>query len=261
MSKRMHHGFSARNGLYAAYLAAGGYTGIKRVFEREYGGFLAVFGEGHDPDASRITADLGQVWETRRIAIKPYAAMGALHGPLDGIFDIMRRRSFRPEEVERIQVDMTHAGYNHGWWKLERPITPIGAQMNVGYALAVAILDGEAMIHQFSPRRIEQDDVWNVIPKIEARHDPSLDGATNRGSRVTVYFKDGTSEESAAGAPRTVSRPMSNEDVVRKFRTLTNDIIDTGRQEAIIETVLSLETLGDIGGLVRLLAAPVGAAF
>jgi len=34
MCKRMHHGFSARNGLYAAVLAEGGYTGIKRVFER-----------------------------------------------------------------------------------------------------------------------------------------------------------------------------------------------------------------------------------
>src|SRR4030081_2780184 len=59
MCKRMHHGFSARNGLYSALLAAGGYTGIKRVFEREYGGFLSVFGEGHDPDANRITKDLG----------------------------------------------------------------------------------------------------------------------------------------------------------------------------------------------------------
>ena len=49
MSKRMHHGFAARNGFYAAGLAAANYTGIKRVFEREYGGFLSVFGEGHGP--------------------------------------------------------------------------------------------------------------------------------------------------------------------------------------------------------------------
>jgi hypothetical protein len=42
MCKRMHHGLSARNGLYSALLAAGGYTGIKRVFERPYGGFLAT---------------------------------------------------------------------------------------------------------------------------------------------------------------------------------------------------------------------------
>ena len=75
--KRMHHGFSARNGLYSALLAAGGYTGIKRVFERDYGGFLSVFGEGHAPDAGKITDGLGQRWETKRIAIKPYAAMGA----------------------------------------------------------------------------------------------------------------------------------------------------------------------------------------
>src|SRR6476620_589134 len=61
MCKRMHHGFSARNGMYAAVLAEGGYTGIKRVFEREYGGFLSTFGEGHDPDASQITDGLGEL--------------------------------------------------------------------------------------------------------------------------------------------------------------------------------------------------------
>src|SRR6202012_4257252 len=49
MSKRMQHGFAARNGFYAAGLAAAGYTGIKQVFDRPYGGFLAVFGEGHNP--------------------------------------------------------------------------------------------------------------------------------------------------------------------------------------------------------------------
>ncbi|UKZ81430.1 hypothetical protein TrVFT333_009202 [Trichoderma virens FT-333] len=37
--KRMQHGFAARNGLLGAMLAQTGYVGIKRVFEREYGGF------------------------------------------------------------------------------------------------------------------------------------------------------------------------------------------------------------------------------
>ena len=80
MCKRMHHGFSARNGLFSALMAAGGYTGIKRVFERDYGGFLSVFGEGHDPRPGEIAGDLGSRWETRGIVLKPYAAMGALHG-------------------------------------------------------------------------------------------------------------------------------------------------------------------------------------
>ena len=55
----MQHGFAVRNGLFAALMAAGGYTGIKRVFEREYGGYLAVFGEGHEPLVGEIARDLG----------------------------------------------------------------------------------------------------------------------------------------------------------------------------------------------------------
>src|SRR5689334_13952527 len=76
MVKRMQHGFASRNGLTAAALAASGYVGIKRVFEREYGGWLSVFGEGHHPDADQIYAGLGTVWESDRIAVKAYAAMG-----------------------------------------------------------------------------------------------------------------------------------------------------------------------------------------
>ena len=46
MVKRMQHGFAARNGLFAALMARGGYKGIERVYEREYGGFLPAFGQG-----------------------------------------------------------------------------------------------------------------------------------------------------------------------------------------------------------------------
>jgi aconitate decarboxylase len=45
--KRMQHGFAARSGLLAALLARGGYVGIKKVYEREYGGFLEMFSKGN----------------------------------------------------------------------------------------------------------------------------------------------------------------------------------------------------------------------
>lgn len=259
--KRMHHGFSCRNGLYAALLAAGGYTGIKRVFEREYGGFLSVFGEGHDPDAGQITAGLGREWETQRIAIKPYAAMGALHAPLDGIFEIMKQRPLKSDEIDRIVVDLSHASYHHGWWVLERPVTPIGAQMNVGYALAAAILDGAAMVNQFSPSRINADDVWALIPKITARHEPAFDGGGPRSARVTVHLTDGSTLESYRPNARTIADPLSNQEVVAKFRTLTDGIVAPERQAGIIETTLAIETKSDASELFSLLAPPVGAAF
>lgn len=264
MSKRMHHGFSSRNGLYAAHLAAAGYTGIKRVYEREYGGFLSTFGEGHQPDHSQIAAGLGQHWETERIVIKPYAAMGGLHAPLDVLFDIDGQRKLRAGEIEGIEIDMAHAVFHHGWWKLERPITPIAAQMNVAYAVAVAILDGEAMVHQFSPSRIEADDVWNLIPRITARHDPAFDSQGRAGkfrTRMRVRFTDGTVIESMRAMSRAMEAGVSNEEILAKYRVLTNGLLDRKRQDAIAAMVMSLETLDDVGELITILGEPVPSPF
>ncbi|MDE1172685.1 MAG: MmgE/PrpD family protein [Parvibaculaceae bacterium] len=264
MCKRMHHGMASRNGLYAAHLAAAGYTGIKRVFEREYGGFLSVFGEGHAPDSSQITRELGESWETQRIVVKPYAAMGALHAPLDALFEIAARRPLRADEIVKVDVDMSHAAYHHGWWKVERPLEPIGAQMNVAYALAVAILDGAAMVAQFSPQRIAEDDVWALIPKIEAHHDAGFDkaGATSRGAtRVRIRFTDGTTEECFTAVSRGILSPIPGDEVLAKFRTLTRDIVDSRRIGRIEDCVLNIERLGDLKELTGLLAEPVEPVF
>src|SRR5438445_1568768 len=47
-------------------------------------------------------------------------------------------------QVERIDIDRTEAAYGHGGWQAVRPLEPIGAQLNVDYAVAVALLDGPA---------------------------------------------------------------------------------------------------------------------
>jgi len=264
MGKRMQHGFATRNGLYAAHLAAAGYTGIKRVFEREYGGFLSAFGEGHAPDASRITKGLGETWETPRIVVKSYAAMGALHAPLDALFEIAKRRPLRAPDIAHIDVDMSHAGYHHGWWEAERPLEPVGAQMNVAYALAVALLDGEAMVEQFSPQRIAADDVWGMIPKIKAHHDPEFDksGPNGRGAaRLRIRFTDGMVEEHYQPVARGILAPLAAGEVLSKFRALTKGIVAPDRAAQIEDAVLNLEKLHDVRELVALLAPPVAPVF
>lgn len=261
MSKRMHHGMSARNGLYAAFLAASGYTGIQRVFEREYGGFLSTFGEGHEPDATQIAKGLGAEWETERIVLKAYAAMGGLHAGLDALFGLP---ALNANEIERIDIDLSHAVYHHGWWNLERPITPIAAQMNIAYAIAVAILDGEAMVQQFAPGRINQDDVWALIPRIHAHHNPEFDkaGAMGRGrTHLRIRLRDGSELTAEQMAPQSALQPMSREQVVDKYRRLTHNLMPIERQAEIESLVLALEEQTDTARLCALLAQPVAPAF
>lgn len=262
MCKRMHHGFAARNGLYSTMLARGGYTGIKRVFEREYGGFLSVFGEGHDPDASQVSADLGQRWETREIGIKRYAAMGALHSPLDVILELRQAGGFTPDDIETIDVYLSHPAYHHGWWEVERPLTPIGAQMNVAYAVAVGLIDGAAMGAQFAPARIDADDVWALIPRITAHEDPSfdVDPKHKMSTRLVVTLKDGRTIHGSRVLPDTIGKPLDHLGVVEKYRTLVSPIVDADRMAGIERVIDDLEHRS-LSELITLLAPSVRPLF
>jgi 2-methylcitrate dehydratase PrpD len=260
MSKRMHHGLAARNGFYAAGLAAAGYTGIKRVFEREYGGFLSVFGEGHDPDASLLTAQLGQRWETSTIVVKCYAAMGGLLGAIDAARKL--RNFVVPEDISAIDITVGETIYKHGWWTPQRPLTPIGAQMNIGYATAAALLDGNVLPEQFTPERLDSDDIWSLIAATTVHLDESL-AHTSEWFRtdVAVTARDGTVHHARVIAPHgTPTDPVTNDELIAKFHALADRVTDRRRAEAIERAVIGVEGLDDITDLIDLLAAPVAGA-
>jgi 2-methylcitrate dehydratase PrpD len=263
MVKRMQHGFAARAGLTAAALAATGYIGIKRVFERGYGGWLAVFGECHHPDATKIYAGLGTVWETERIAVKAYAAMGLLHAGIAAAL-ALRAGGITAGQIDRIDIDMPEAAYGHGGWQAERPLAPIGAQMNIMYTVAVALLDGAVLIDQFAEDRINRDDVWNLIGRTRTHHHQAYDAlppADQLTTRVAVTLKDGsTREQTVAHPPGTGDRQLTDADIVRKYRNLTRSVIDTDRQDRIEKAVLNLEALDDIRTLADLLTPTVRGA-
>jgi 2-methylcitrate dehydratase PrpD len=203
MVKRMQHGFASRNGLTAAALAASGYVGIKRVFERPYGGWLATFGQGHRTYPEEIYASLGTLWETERIAVKAYSAMGLLHAAIDAALEL--RPKVDISQIQRIGIDMAEAAYGHGGWKAERPLEVIGAQMNVAYVVAVALLDGDVLVDQFSQDRINREDVWTLIDRTVTHHERAYDNLPideRLTTKVHLTFNDGSTRAAKVAHPR-----------------------------------------------------------
>jgi aconitate decarboxylase len=262
MVKRMQHGFASRDGLVAAALAASGYVGIKRVFERDYGGWLSTFGEGHKTYPEQIYAGLGTVWELERITVKPYSAMGLLHAAIDAALKLRQEVSL--SEIERIDIDMAEAAYSHGGWKAERPIEAIGAQMNVAYAVAVALLDGDVLIEQFSAKRINSDDVWNLIDRTQTHHESAYDQLPvdeKLTTQVRITLTDGSTHAATVAHPKgNGSNALTNPEIREKYRKLTNPVISPDRQAAIEDAVLNLDTVDDIGQLTDLLTPAVKSA-
>lgn len=82
------------------------------MFERPYGGWLAVFGEGRRTYPEDIYQGLGILWETERIAVKAYSAMGLLHAAIDAALEL--RPKVDVSQIQRIDIDMGDAATTSG---------------------------------------------------------------------------------------------------------------------------------------------------
>jgi len=84
MSKHLHPGKAAFNGVLAADLARRGFTGATRILEGERGFFRAT-STAHDE--SRITDGLGERWKILENCYKLYSCCGHTHSAIDTALD------------------------------------------------------------------------------------------------------------------------------------------------------------------------------
>lgn len=257
MVKRMHAGRSAQSGLYGAMLAANGFTGIVDVFENPYGGFCSTFSRSTDRyDLTKLTAGLGEIWETMRIALKFYSCVGSNHTTLDAIRNIQARHNFGAEDVTEIFVQGSRVTMDHVGW----PYVPQGmtsAQLNLPYCVATLLLDGDVFVDQFTEAKIADPDRMRIAAKVRVAEDPDI---TAKGSRsrhmvhVRVTLNDGTVLEDTVEAGRGSEHAFASaEDVTAKFMKLATRRVGADRAQAIVDTVMNVEQ-SSAGDLVRLLA-------
>jgi 2-methylcitrate dehydratase PrpD len=189
--------------------------------------------------------------------------MGGLHAAIDAVLALQAAAPIDPAKISHIRVDVSDAAFQHGGFDITRPIEPITAQMSLKYTTPAVILDHAALIAQYRPDRINRD-VWDLIAKTEVTHEPAFDDGSDSAytTRVTLTAPDGSTREQIVTHPRGgLDNPLSDDEIVAKYRMLTEHVVESGRRDAIQEAVLDLE-ISPQGPrqLMALLAAPVAAA-
>jgi 2-methylcitrate dehydratase PrpD len=217
MARVLNAGFAARNGLAAARLAAGGFEGPRAPIEG-LRGFVNVF--GGNADLSQLTQRLGEHWEMKQVAYKPYPSGVVLHALIDACLE--HREKLRI--AQSIQVHLSPLAVERT--DRPEPRNAIEARLSAQHAVAVALLHGEAGLAQFSDAAAVDREVQALRRRVGVTGDPSLD---KMAARIRA---DGAVVESPA------SRPMDDARLEAKFARLA------GAQAArLLETVRSLETL------------------
>jgi aconitate decarboxylase len=259
MVKRMHTGRSAQSGYYGAILARRGYTGIRNVFESDYGGFCSTFSRSHDRyDLAALSDGLGERFETLQIALKFYSCVGSNHTTLDGIRDIRLRRPFRAEEVEKIIVRGSKVTVDHVGWPY-RPEGLTSAQLNLPYCVATFLIEGDAFVAQFTEEKVADPGRIAFSRRVEVVEDPEI---TALGSRyrhkvqVEVRLKNGERCETTVEAPRGSEKKFASDaDVIDKFRKLAASRMANTQIDRIVDLVMHAERMPSARELATALGA------
>ena len=257
MVKRMHAGRAAQSGLYGALLAEAGFTGIRNVFESEYGGFCTTFSRSKDRfDLAKLTSGLGERFETMKISLKFYSCVSSSHTSLDAIRSIRARRPFSVEEVDQIVIHGSQVTVDHVGWKY-CPEGISAAQLNLPFCVATLLIEGDVFVDQFDNAQIADPARIALADKVKVLSDPAI---TARGPEfrqmvnVELFLKDGTVLKETVEAPRgSENRFACTAEVVGKFEKLARHVIPHDQVEAIRDAVLDLEELPDSSMLAHLL--------
>ena len=263
MVKRMHAGKSAQSGLYAALLAERGFTGIRDIFEAEYGGFCTTFSGSRELfDRERLIAGLGETYETTRVSLKLYSCVASNHTTLDALQTMQSRHPFGAADVERIVVHASRATREHVGWDY-RPEGVTASQLNLGYCVATLLLEGACFVEQFSEDLVADPERMALASRVECIEDAAI---TNEGPnmrhkvRVEVHLKDGTLlEETVETARGSEYNFATDADIAAKFERLASKVLAKSQIEALRERVMALDELEDASELAGLLV-PEGAA-
>jgi 2-methylcitrate dehydratase len=245
---------AARNGVFAALLAAEGMTGPAPIFEGDLGIMklltgpfeLAPLGGGSQP--FMISATYIKFWPAE------YHSQSAIDAALQLRPEIGDMNTIKSIDIHTFNAAVDIIGKDPEKW---RPQTRETADHSLPYCTAVALMDGEVTDAQFEPSRFRDPVLLDLVAKIQLHRDAELNARYPRGipNRLTVTLTDGRRLVKEVEFPRGhAHNPMTDAEVEAKFRSRIEPRYGKERTNRILAACWDLEHLKQAGDLIQLMA-------
>jgi 2-methylcitrate dehydratase PrpD len=250
MCKSFHAGKAASNGVLAALLAERGFDSTQEIIEGKKG-FSRIYSDVAEPEAlvAGLGQGLSQGWLIESNGHKPYACGVVLHPLIDAVIAIRNRDRIDPAEVSEIALRVNPLVLSITG--VVDPSTGLQSKFSTLHSAAVALVDGQAGMAQYSDAKAVDPAIAELRRKVKPMPDDTLrkDEAhaviTAAGQRHEVHI------DHASG---TTENPMSDAQIEAKFLANATPVVGEQRAKRAAAFVWSLETQPDVRELIALLA-------
>jgi 2-methylcitrate dehydratase PrpD len=257
MTKPLHAGQCARNGLMSTLLARKGFTANPDAFEHKQG-FFNVFNGPGNYDVARVLDGWGAPLDivAPGASYKLYPCCYSTHAAVEAALDLVRRHGrFDAHEIARIDSWTPASGLLH----TDRPApnSVLDAKFSVQYCVARALLHGEVVLEHFDGDAYRDTVVRSLLPRVHTApyagkpfspHD-SFD------AEVKVTLTDGQKFFAKVDRPlgRTSENPIPLERLQAKFENCARRVLSAEQAAAVACAVESFDTVTSVREFTKLL--------
>ncbi len=240
MSKPLHAGKAAQNGLLAARLAARGFTSCPDIL-----GAVQGFADTQSSTVDRAAAEAerDQPWVVEAL-FKYHAACYLTHNAIEAANALRCAHGIDPAAVEAVLIEVGNV--HLGVCNIAAPRTGLECKFSLRMTCALA-LSGEDTFDDalFSDKTAGRADLAALCER--TRVEPTAKGPA---TRVNVRLTDGrelVGEADVAVPERDL--PAQQARLERKFRLLTGDVLQPQAAEDLVRLIADLDRQSDLGGL------------
>jgi 2-methylcitrate dehydratase len=234
---------AARNGVFAALLAAEGMTGPAPIFEGELGIMKLLTGPfelaalGGKDRPFMITQTYIKFWPAE------YHSQSAIDAALQLRSEIGDLAKIASIDIDTFDAAVDIIGKDPEKW---RPKTRETADHSLPYCTAVALMDGEVTATQFDDKHLADPKLLSLVAKIKLHRSAELSARYPRGipNRLVVTMADGHKLTREVEFPRGhAQNPMTDAEVEQKFRSMVESRYGKNRADEILAACWQLEKL------------------
>jgi 2-methylcitrate dehydratase PrpD len=261
MTKPLHVARAAENGVFAAELAAGGFTGGDDGLDGPWG-FFQVLGGGADLD--RIVGALGRPYSiiSPGVSVKPYPCGVLSHPSMDAMLKLVTDHDLKPEQITAVRL---RAGSN-----ILEPLryktakTELEAKFCLPFLLSSIAIRRKAGVREFTDAFVSSGPVQRMMARVTTVFDRGIEaqGFDKIRSVVEVDLADGrrltqASDDRYRGGP---DRPFTRDELREKFADCAQLTMSAARIERALAAIEAVDTLKDVRELARTMTTPPAAS-
>jgi 2-methylcitrate dehydratase PrpD len=240
-----HPGIAARNGLTAVDLAELGAYGSAAALDGEAGLFAAA---GAEPATDIVLFPNGEA-EIMSVFHKPLPVCNFAQTPCQAALVLVREHGLTAAAISRVTIGASEAAIRYPGCDSRGPFERVlQAKMSIPFCVATTLLDGTASEAGFAA--LDRADVLRLSAATTLEERPEFTRAfpSRQGADITVELRDGTRHHASLAD----LEPASPQAVSQRFYEAARPVVGVTRSERIAHDIGALESLEDVGALMRL---------